>query len=548
MTISIDLIRERVQEFIYSTDNDCLAIKGKWGTGKTYLWNTILGESDANKMKIESYSYVSLFGMSSLQQIKMAVVSNMIGIKLINHNGTFIKSAKNFAKKNTNIISKLLRPFISGTEEIASLINDAYFFNLSNSLICFDDFERKDIKLTVQEILGIISSLKEQNNCKVVLIFNEDNLEDNEKNVYRQFREKVIDKEILFNPSSEDCAKLVFNEDTDSVLLSKFAKQLNINNIRILFHIKKLSKTLLDILHNYPDEVKYTALHSLVLFTYIFYANNLDFPDFYDLKEINYASFFSDKNDEVVQPRWKSIFQAYGYQNTDNFDLVIHDGVNHGFFDASKLLKEANLLADQVNINKSNEEIHKAWEHYRNGFNSDENSLIESLDKTTRKYYKNISPERLNSVITVLRTLNKNNLADELIDFYIKERSSENKLFNLSENFIIASKGFPVDQMLIDKFSAVHQSTIKRKSIKEVLECIATSSSWSEEDKKVYEAATADDLYKLFKSENSNNVYRLIKSGFFVIPKQTQEALKMIGNENPLNALKVIEFGIIINK
>lgn len=323
---------------------------------------------------------------------------------------------------------------------------------------------------------------------------------------------------------------------------------MKINNIRILFHINKLAKDLLNIVNDYPYEVKHAALHTLVLFTSAFYSNNSDFPEFNALRNINYTSFIpSDTNENLIQD-WKNTLQAYGYQKTDNFDLVIHDGVNHGYFDELKLIEESKVLAEQVNLNKSEESIRKAWDLYHNGFDTNESDLIRALDESVSKYYNNISPNNLNTTIAVLRVLNKHDLADELIDFYIEKRQAESRLFDLSKNSIVMSNGISFDQMLVDKFNEIYQSTIKRKSLKEVLEGIVTTSSWSEEDKKVFEDATTDDLYKLFKSQHDDKVISLIKASFCVIPEKTKEALKIIGNESPLNAFKVRQFGIISEK
>jgi hypothetical protein len=41
-------------------------------------------------------------------------------------------------------------------------------------IVCFDDFERLSSSMELEEVLGLISELKEQKNCSVVMILNED--------------------------------------------------------------------------------------------------------------------------------------------------------------------------------------------------------------------------------------------------------------------------------------------------------------------------------------------------------------------------------------
>jgi hypothetical protein len=61
-------------------------------------------------------------------------------------------------------------------------------------IVCFDDFERLSSSMELEEVLGLISELKEQKNCSVVMILNEDQLRDN-KETLDKYKEKLIDYE-----------------------------------------------------------------------------------------------------------------------------------------------------------------------------------------------------------------------------------------------------------------------------------------------------------------------------------------------------------------
>jgi uncharacterized protein YydD (DUF2326 family) len=61
-------------------------------------------------------------------------------------------------------------------------------------IVCFDDFERLSSSMELKEVLGLISELKEQKNCSVVMILNEDELRDN-KETLDKYKEKLIDYE-----------------------------------------------------------------------------------------------------------------------------------------------------------------------------------------------------------------------------------------------------------------------------------------------------------------------------------------------------------------
>ncbi|OHD53521.1 MAG: hypothetical protein A2Y33_03880 [Spirochaetes bacterium GWF1_51_8] len=66
-----------VSEFLKSSTPEAILIKGSWGIGKTYSWNKSVQE--AKKLKsiaLEHYSYVSLFGLKSIDDLRFAIAAN----------------------------------------------------------------------------------------------------------------------------------------------------------------------------------------------------------------------------------------------------------------------------------------------------------------------------------------------------------------------------------------------------------------------------------------------------------------------------------------
>ena len=69
--MSVSLIQTQVENFFKSETPEVIAIKGHWGVGKTFGWNKWLGEvKTAGRIGLERYSYVSLFGINSLDDLK----------------------------------------------------------------------------------------------------------------------------------------------------------------------------------------------------------------------------------------------------------------------------------------------------------------------------------------------------------------------------------------------------------------------------------------------------------------------------------------------
>ena len=64
------------------------------------------------------------------------------------------------------------------------------FASVRNQLICIDDFKRRGEGLKPKDVLGLISSLREQRNCKVVLILNYEHLDEEARQEFETHLER----------------------------------------------------------------------------------------------------------------------------------------------------------------------------------------------------------------------------------------------------------------------------------------------------------------------------------------------------------------------
>ncbi|MCM5704973.1 hypothetical protein [Larsenimonas salina] len=72
--MSVEVIKDQIFRFLSSEQPEVMAIKGEWGIGKTFSWKEFLKEACAkDKVKLGRYSYVSLFGVNSLDAFKYTI-------------------------------------------------------------------------------------------------------------------------------------------------------------------------------------------------------------------------------------------------------------------------------------------------------------------------------------------------------------------------------------------------------------------------------------------------------------------------------------------
>src|SRR3546814_13528218 len=73
---SLDRTKKQLIELLGNADSKVIALSGRWGTGKTHLWSEVKAESE--KSEIKKALYVSLFGLSSIDQVKRKLMEGAL--------------------------------------------------------------------------------------------------------------------------------------------------------------------------------------------------------------------------------------------------------------------------------------------------------------------------------------------------------------------------------------------------------------------------------------------------------------------------------------
>lgn len=188
----IDTVKRYIADKTYSY---ALLINGAWGSGKTFfVKNTLIKELMSSQN--EKIKYVSLYGCESITDIEEHIVleineatKNAIEERLPLHSKKTKKRISAYSKEAIKLgvghhfpfYAKLLHTFLQ-------VEGDHYVF-------VFDDIER--CSCSIGEILGLISSLVEQENTKVILVANEEEIEKKTKTEWKELQYfTVLNKEI----------------------------------------------------------------------------------------------------------------------------------------------------------------------------------------------------------------------------------------------------------------------------------------------------------------------------------------------------------------
>lgn len=562
--MSIKVIKNQIKQFVSSTTPEVMAIKGAWGVGKTYSWKKFLGEfKNENIIEYDRYSYVSLFGINSLEAFKYAIFENVVKKELIGVEASLetfkdntIGILDSLSRKSYNVFKQapILKSFTPAIESLS-------FLSLNKTLICIDDLERKGKGLDIRDILGLVSLLKEQKNCKIILLLNdgEDGLED-----YIKYREKVIDIELEFSPSASECAELAYDNNIhETEILKQQVIHLGIKNIRVLKKIERIIEKAMPFVTDSEDEVKFQVIHSLALFSWCYYCSkdNQKIPtlDFVIRRGYNSLGLGSTNEEDDIEKKWRVLLHDYNYQITDELDLVLAKSVQSGYFIEDEFKKQIDLKNKQITASKSEGSFTKAWELYHHSFDDNQEEVINALYKSLIENAEYISPLNLNGTVTLFRELGENQKATEIIDAYINKRKETPQIFNLNDVMSNPFSGDIKDQEIRDKFEKEYKKQIVFETPEVVLARVSKNDSWGEKDILVLSNTTVDKLYSIFKSTTGRDLYKYIKTCLRLgnydtkgdldspILINTKEALKKIANESEINKRRVKMYGIEVD-
>ncbi len=556
--MSIEIIQQQIERFLASEAPEVMSIMGSWGVGKTYAWNKYLvNAKNQRKIALSKYSYVSLFGINSLDDLKFAIFENTVERKLIGRR----PSVESF-KTNTSELLKTfgkkslsLGPSPALLDHYHSMIDSLSYLSLGKAIICIDDFERKSKNIDAQDILGLISQLKEQKRCKVVLILNEENLCQGSSIDYVKLREKVIDTELRFNPNAADCIQIALNDDRIGRLLGENIAKLQINNIRIIKKIEKLAGLLAPLLKDYDEQVFARALHSLTLLTWCYYSQSAEVPA-YDFV-LSRTSAFGDLDNELPlttrQQGWSAILRRYDNYALDDFDLQVARLVENGYLHEADLQEAAAALQEKIFAARCEDSFQEAWRKFNESFEDNTQDVIHCLSESFQNNARYISPANLDGTVRLLRNLGKNRMATRIIDLYIEKREKDLELFNLDSP---SNRQQLKDQEVISKFSQKRRSLRTKRSLQEICEQLMQSEPAEDNEEAQLAQASVEEYVQLFKAQKGQKLSAVVdlclqfsrcgeaSEEQKLISDKAAEALKIIGRQSKLNASRVKRFGI----
>lgn len=556
MDTSVKLIAEEISRFLKTSEPETICIMGKWGVGKTFAWNQFLRDAvTSNAVGLKKYSYVSLFGQNSLEGLKYSIFENTVDIDHINSGpdlGTLSGSLSS--------IQKLSRPILGVVGSILgkdyfSTIARGFFLTVRDEIICIDDLDRVGKGLEDKDVLGIISYLKEQRRCKVVLLLNNEELQS--KNDFKDHLEKVIDVEMKFEPTAFEASAIGI--DKTNSFYKKFAQTttaLNIVNIRVIRKIQRLIKRLEELLAYHDKRIFEGAIPSMVLFGWVTYqpklAPSIDFVK----KFLRMGDLIGSKKETDQEKSWRALINGIDYSHFDEFDQLLLDSIQRGYFDPMTIKKVATELDKKFVLQDKDNSFNASWEKYHGSFSCNQDEVLDDMFEAFKKGVESISPTNLDGAVSLFRELGRDTQADEMVVYYMSERNEKREFYDPQYSMFLNLR----DPAIIKAFSDKLATFRDVRTPKEILIHIAKSSGWNPEDILKLSQVTADQYYELFKKTEGTDLriivgqalkfkqFRDADAGMLAISSKSEEALRRIAKECDINRERIKAYGVTLDE
>jgi hypothetical protein len=553
--MSAVLVEKEIERFLASPDPEVLCLRGKWGVGKTHSWEAILRKArDKNAIALNSYAYVSLFGRDSLDQLKYAIFENGMSLADIGNEPTvetFKSNAaalfKRIGKQSFSFLQNLPQP-----SDYASELQALSFLSVRDRLICVDDLERMGQHLLMKDVLGLISDLRDQKGCKVVIILNDDALEGTAKAEFELYNEKVIDRSLEIAPGAADSVRVaVIGDDVALQNLRGALVALGIANIRVIKKIERLVQHVAPLLRDFDSTLQRQAVQSLTLLGWSVYSKDAPTLDY--LREQRAKHVFGlGAGAEISEQakEWNALLDGIGFTTLDEFDLVLLDGIERGYFDEPRIATWATKRAETIKASQAGDSFDAAWRLYTESFDDNEIEVARQIGVAVRRNVSFVTPLNLNAAVKLLKDLGRPHEAAEVLRYYMAQRRDGRAFFDLS---IYPFAGDITDLDVKAAFNARYLDFSDDRAPGDVLLAIARTKKCAHADIAVLSKLTADDFHALFKAQKGADRARLIHAAIQLdrlsgageeakaIATLAKEALRKIAGESPLNRRRVLQ-------
>jgi hypothetical protein len=430
--MSIEIVKQRLGAACKEDTPKVVFLTGGWGEGKTHQWRLALKEAQT-QAKPPNFAYVSLFGINSLADVRRRLAEEFVAaIRIPGEEGTLGSKVSELTTTAKYMQAVKLLPLVPFLGKADTLLNELSFSVVRKAVICIDDIERKGAGLSVTDVFGLASFLKEERGCRVVLVANDKKLEGGDATTAQTFLEKVVDEHVHFAPTAQEACDIALgaNPSQPTLMLRDHLVSLNVANIRVIGRLNQLVAAMANTVNGVDEKVLKIGVLALAIFGVGHYVPDGKYPSIefaLGRNKMNWLRYAGVRGNNAVPPtedearhaKWDELLNQVGSPSNDPFEVALADAIRHGYL-GTDLRQLAEELAGRLGMRELAEQYHEEWTKFWHSLNGTGDELFDSLALITRRALPAIGPGDLRQGYDVFVAAGREAQADQLLAEFIE--------------------------------------------------------------------------------------------------------------------------------
>lgn len=492
--MSITDTKTNLEQLINDDDNRVLALSGKWGTGKSYLWRSI--QQDTEVQSAKEALYVSLFGIRDINQLKIKLVQGALADP--NGSGKVMQWINDGWQRWGKTVKALKANASDVIDELALLSVPKV---LNERFIVLDDIERKHEKLDISEVMGFIDEYVQKHKARFLLILNSDQLAD--KTIWDTLREKIIDYEVVLATSPEEAFHIALetNPCVYSPAVRDAVKKCSITNIRIIQKIIRALNRLLAGRGTLNDATLARIIPSTVLLGAIHYRGIPNGPDAPFIVSFNIDSHHQAKDFKIkkgiefteldsLKDQWALLLERLNIRITDELEVVVSLFFETGLLDESKLKVVLDRYVAETKADSARQQLEEFIHKITWNPEVSDLELLEQAEQLISEVHT-VDPYYLTSVhATISQLPNGEDVADRMIAHWL-EKYEEHGPTGIEDDLSLSRELHP---KIAQEFEAIKSQTYSALSLLDVCKRVELKGNPDDRDEETMKRSTPEQF------------------------------------------------------
>lgn len=492
--MSMETTKVQLENLLTDSDNKVIALSGRWGTGKTHMWNELCAAAQDDL--VQKSLLVSLFGAASVSDLKLRLVQK--AVPYLSEDGLrkdVLTTGWRLAQKAASFV----HPTLPLAAQLAEFAVPAL---LRKKFIVIDDIERKREALSTDEVLGFIDDFVQNYGCRFLLILNSDKLTDAIS--WERYREKVIDEELRLETTPAEAFDIAAHTCPPALreVIKEAAEICQLSNIRI---IRKVIKTVSKVLGEHsqlPVDVLTRLVPSTVLLCATHFKGIEDGPSIEFILSYNSAMHFAEESrrergeegEDKQRARWILFLEQLDFAGADRYEHIVAEYLTKGMLDPTAVnevvrqyARESNLAGSQA---RSRAFFQKTiWEPEMS------DAAVVAKARELLPDVSLLSCFSVSALANYVREFDGGaEVGQEIVDRYVEFVRAEAAKPGVNPKNFVVENFFtqPLDPQINQAFEEALLSTAKSETLLEVCLRLASSSGWGQEEEVIMNTSTVD--------------------------------------------------------